>query len=75
LFCRQFQINLVIGINIYRSGTILKQAFYDTTKICYQAPYFLMIAGTDANVYIKMDQLKDDIIEAIGLSQGLISLN
>jgi hypothetical protein len=34
-----------------------------------------MIAGTDANVYIKMDQLKDDIIEAIGLSQGLISLN
>lgn len=52
-FCREFAIDLVIGVNIYRSGIILKDAFYDPIRICCQVPYFLIIAGTDANVYFK----------------------
>jgi len=74
-FCRQFAINLAIGINIYRSGIQLKDSFYHKERICYQTPYYLIIAGTDANIYLKMADLREPMLEAMRLSQGLIALN
>lgn len=61
-FCRHFSVDLAIGINIYRSGILLKDAFYHKERICYQTPYYLMIAGTDANIYIKQSELKPHLL-------------
>ncbi len=38
------KLNLIIGINVYRTGVILKDI-----KNC---KYFVVIAGTDANIYM-----------------------
>lgn len=69
LFTKQFQINLVIGVNVYRSGMILSQAFYDPNRICNQVPYYLIIAGTDANIYLKKAGLRGTMIKALALSE------
>ena len=42
---------------MYRTGIILERAF--GKQITKQLPYILMVAGTDANVYLKDERYKE----------------
>jgi len=45
-----FQISLIIGVNVTRTGQIIYEATHSKKPIRMDIPYFLVIAGTDANL-------------------------
>lgn len=47
------RINLVLCVNVWKNARIFKKIF-DKTQISLDIPYILIIAGTDANVAIKV---------------------
>ena len=47
------RINLVLCVNVWKNARIFRKIF-DKTKISLDIPYILIIAGTDANVAIKV---------------------
>ena len=69
-FLLNFGISVIIGVNASRSAEIINKA---TRRL--KVPYFLVIAGTDANITFKNDQSLKKIEKALGDSECLISLS
>lgn len=58
-FIKDFNIKLVIGVNLTRSAVTIYKATnkLHNSRLGYKIPYILMIAGTDANITLnKKDQ-------------------
>ena len=49
------RIHLVLCVNVWKNARIFRKIF-DKTKISLDIPYILIIAGTDANVAIKVSE-------------------
>lgn len=69
-FLLNFGISLILGVNATRSAEIIYQA-----TLTLRVPFFLLIAGTDANITFQDKSALTKIEKALRSCQCLISLS